>query len=67
MANKIKLVSKNLSTLADEYGVSANTMKKWLRKVPNLQVDKRNTKDYTPKEAEMIYRHLGVPGMEFDG
>ncbi|KAB2917303.1 MAG: DUF4248 domain-containing protein [Bacteroidetes bacterium] len=66
MANKIKLVSKNLSTLKDEYGVSEPTMKKWLRKVPNLLVDKRSTKDYTPKEVEMIYRHLGVPGIEYE-
>lgn len=65
MENKIKLNCKNLSTLKDEYGVSEPTMKKWLRKVPNLQVDNRDTKDYTPKEVEMIYRHLGVPNSEF--
>lgn len=65
MVNKIKLVSKNLTILKAEYGVSEPTMKKWLRKVPNLQVDERDTKDYTPKEVEMIYRHLGVPNSEF--
>ncbi|KAB2912959.1 hypothetical protein QQ054_13115 [Oscillatoria amoena NRMC-F 0135] len=66
MEHKIKLVSKNLSTLKSEYGVSEPTMKKWLRQVPNLKVDKRETKDYTPKELEMIYKHLGVPGGEFE-
>lgn len=65
MGNKILLVSKNLTILKNEYGVSEPTMKKWLRKVPNLQVDNRGTKDYTPKEVEMIYRHLGVPNSEF--
>ncbi|MGV3597128.1 MAG: hypothetical protein ACO1PI_04620 [Bacteroidota bacterium] len=66
MGNKILLVSKNLSTLKDEYMVSEKVMKKWLRKVPNLQVDERDTKDYTPKEIELIYKHLGVPGKEFE-
>lgn len=64
--NKIIIKSKNLGILANEYGISEPTMKKWLRKVPYLEVDGRDTKDYTPKEVEMIYRHLGVAGSEFE-
>lgn len=66
MAKRVLLVSKNLSTLKNEYEVSEKVMKKWLLKVPHLQVDDRDTKDYTPKEVEMIYKHLGVPGKEFE-
>lgn len=66
MGNKILLVSKNLSTLMNEYRVSSHTMKKWLRKIPNLSVDNRDTREYTPKEVEMIYKHLGVPDGEFE-
>lgn len=66
MENKVLLVSKNLSTLKDEYKVSSHTMKKWLRKIPHLSVDNRETREYTPKEVEMIYKHLGVPGGEFE-
>lgn len=66
MENKVKLVSKNLSVLMNEYRVSSHTMKKWLRKVPDLLVDNRDTREYTPKEVEMIYKHLGVPGEEFE-
>lgn len=63
---KVKISSKNLSTLAAEYGVSKPTMRKWLKKVPNLNVENRDTKDYTPKEIRLIYEHLGVSGEPFD-
>jgi hypothetical protein len=63
---RVLLVSKNLSTLMGEYeGVGSQVMKKWLRKIPDLSVDNRDTREYTPKEVEMIYKHLGVPGGEF--
>ncbi len=64
--SKIKLESKNLSVLMLEYKVSSHTMKKWLRKIPNLEVDNRDTREYTPKEVEQIYKHLGTPGVEFE-
>ena len=62
----LKLEGKNLSILTAEYRVSARTMKKWLRKVPGLVVDNRETREYTPKEVEMIYNHLGAPGVAYD-
>ncbi len=65
MENKIRLTSKNLSTLAAEYRVSQHTMKKWLRLVEGLTVEGRTTRDYTPKEVELIYLHLGVPNSDF--
>ncbi len=33
-----------------------------LRKVPDLKVDNRDIREFTPKEVEKIYRHLGVAG-----
>ncbi|KAB2915144.1 MAG: DUF4248 domain-containing protein [Bacteroidetes bacterium] len=66
MENKVKLVSKNLSTLAAEYGVSLHTMRKWLLLINGLKVEGRTTRDYTPKEVEIIYNHLGVPNCDYD-
>lgn len=64
--SKIKLECKNLSVLKNEYKVSSRTLKKWLRKVPDLIVDNRDTREYTPKEVEQIYKHLGTPGVEYE-
>ncbi len=66
MGNKIKLIRKNLTQLKDEYETSYKTMRKMLLTVPNLEVKNRKVRDYSPKEVEMIYSHLGVPGAEFD-
>lgn len=66
MGNKIKLIRKNLTQLKDEYETSYKTMRKMLLTVPNLEVKNRKVRDYSPKEVEMIYNHLGVPGAEFD-
>ncbi|MGV3597297.1 MAG: hypothetical protein ACO1PI_05465 [Bacteroidota bacterium] len=66
MGNKIKLVRKNLTQLKDEYETSYKTMKKMLLTVPDLEVHNRKVRDYSPKEVEMIYHHLGVPGVEFE-
>jgi hypothetical protein len=66
MGNKIKLVRKNLTQLKDEYETSYKTMKKMLLTVPDLEVHNRKVRDYSPKEVEMIYNHLGVPGSEFE-
>ncbi len=37
-----------------------------LRKVPDLKVDNRDIREFTPKEVEKIYRHLGVSGEFFE-
>lgn len=61
-----KLTLKGIGRLAEEYETSYKTMKKMLLTVPNLEVKNRKVRDYSPKEVEMIYQHLGVPGAEFD-
>ncbi|KAB2914908.1 MAG: DUF4248 domain-containing protein [Bacteroidetes bacterium] len=66
MGNNVKLVRKNITQLKDEYETSYKTMIKMLLTVPNLKVKNRKVRDYSPKEVEMIYSHLGVPGKEFD-
>ena len=64
--NKTKLACKTLTQLKNEYGVSVKTLKKMLRKVPDLKVDNRDIREFSPKEVEKIYRHLGVAGEEFE-
>lgn len=44
--------------LAQEYGVSTATLMKWIRRVPNLQLDKP-LRLFTPKQLELIRNHLG--------
>jgi len=65
-SNKIKLACKTLTQLKNEYGVSVKTLKKMLRKVPDLKVDNRDIREFSPKEVEKIYRHLGVSGEIFE-
>lgn len=65
--NTPKLIVKSIGRLADEYQTSYKTMKKMLLTVPHLQVKNRVVRDYSPKEVEMIYGHLGVPGDDFEG
>ncbi len=64
--NKPVLTCKTLTQLKDEYGISVKTLKKMLRKVPDLEVDNRDIREFTPKEVEKIYRHLGVSGEYFE-
>lgn len=64
--NKPLLTCKTFAQLRKEYGVSHPTMKKLLKKVPDLVVDNRELKEFTPKEVAMIYRHLGVSGELFE-
>ena len=64
--NKTKLACKTLTQLKNEYGVSVKTLKKMLRKVPDLKVDNRDIREFSPKEVEKIYRHLGIAGEYFE-
>lgn len=64
--NKPILRCKTLKQLKNEYGISVETLKKMLRKVPDLEVDNRNVREFSPKEVEKIYRHLGVAGDIFE-
>ncbi len=54
--------SKTLSELANEYGISINTMKKWLKRI-NIY---RSYEIYTIKEVEEIYLKLGNPNLDYN-
>jgi transposase-like protein len=46
--------------LARQYGVSPETMKKWLIQIPDLGLNQA-TRVLTPKQVETIWLHLGEP------
>ncbi len=46
--------------LAKRYGVSPETFKKWLIKIPDLSLDIRD-RVLTPKQVGIIIEHLGEP------
>lgn len=48
------------SQLAKWYGVSPETFKKWLIKIPELVLDS-NDRVFTPKQVGIIIEHLGEP------
>ena len=47
--------------LCNIYGVTEETFKKWLLKITNLEP--RTGNFYTPKQVEIIFNHLGTPGV----
>lgn len=51
---------KTRRQLAREYGVSYDTLNKWLAKVPGLTLEKYQCL-LSPKQLELIYNHLGEP------
>jgi hypothetical protein len=58
MENKISSITK--SALAVQYNIHVNTLREWLKDVPNLQM-KPFQKVLSPKQLELIYEHLGKP------
>lgn len=52
--------SATRSQLAKRYSVSPETFKKWLGKVPNLEIDNKE-RVLTPKQVGIIIEHLGEP------
>lgn len=48
------------SQLAKRYGVSSETFKKWLSKVPDLVIEGKE-RVFTPKQVATIINHLGEP------
>jgi hypothetical protein len=48
------------SALAVQYNIHVNTLREWLKDVPNLEL-KPFQKVLTPKQLEIIYGHLGKP------
>jgi len=51
------LTKKNL---AKKYGVHQNTFAKWLKQVPELNINSKQ-RILTPKQVEIIYEALGKP------
>ena len=58
MENKISSITK--SALAVKYNIHVNTLREWLKGVPNLEM-KPFQKVLNPKQLELIYEHLGEP------
>ncbi len=54
--------SKTKGQLAEAYGVHPSTFLRWLKKIPEsiLKYNPRN-RIFTPKEVEIIIKHLGEP------
>lgn len=52
--------SATRSQLAKQYGVSLETFKKWLVKIPDLVLE-ANERVLTPKQVCIIIEHLGEP------
>lgn len=48
----------NKSMLANAYGVSVQTLNKWLDMVPELEV-RKGQRLFTPKQLSLISNHLG--------
>lgn len=55
-----KYHSATRTELAQRYGVSMPTFKKWLMLIPNLEIAD-NVRTLTPKQVEVIIKHLGEP------
>ena len=48
----------NKTMLADAYGVSVQTLNKWLEMVPELEV-RKGQRLFTPKQIRLISEHIG--------
>jgi hypothetical protein len=46
--------------LARQYGVSYNTLQRWLKKIPNLGITK-GQRVLTPKQTAVIFEYIGRP------
>ncbi len=56
-----RLSTENMRSLCGKYNVSYKTLKKKLIGVPGLVLQPYQTTFY-PKQVELIYLHLGLPG-----
>ena len=60
--DKIKATSK--SELAHQYGIHYNTLRVWLKRLPDLELA-ASQRILTPKQLEKISTHLGSPLFNF--
>jgi DeoR/GlpR family transcriptional regulator of sugar metabolism len=55
-----ELKSMNMQELASLYNVSSQTMRKWIKKIPDPEnILKKIGYIFTPKQIELIRSHLG--------
>lgn len=57
---QVKYRTSTRSVLAAQYNVSLPTFRKWLVKIPDLELSD-NQRTLTPKQIEKIMIHLGEP------
>ncbi len=57
---QVKYRTSTRSALAAKYNVSLPTFRKWLEKIPDLDLSD-NQRTLTPKQIEKIMIHLGEP------
>jgi hypothetical protein len=55
-----KYKTSTRSALAEQYKVSLPTFRKWLMRIPDLELSE-NQRTLTPKQVERIFTHLGEP------
>ncbi len=52
--------SSSKKTIAQSYGVTVETFNTWLKPIEN-QIGEYLSRCYTPKQVEIIVKHLGIP------
>jgi transposase-like protein len=60
MAEKKNKLAKTVQQLADEYGISCTTMRRWLKKIEQ-HTGPRIGYIYNPRQVKIIYERLGEP------
>ena len=58
--NIMKPETATKTQLAKQYKVNYSTFSKWLKMIPELQLDAK-LRILTPKQVQIIYNHLGEP------
>ena len=56
----MKAETASKTQLAIKYKVSYNTFIKWLRMIPELELNPKK-RLLTPKQVQIVYNHLGEP------
>jgi transposase-like protein len=49
------------SEIAGLYGISPDTLRKWLLPLEDQIQDLKNKKLFSPKEVKIVFEHLGSP------
>ena len=60
MENPMKVKAYSKKELAEIYGVTRPTFRRWIKSIPNLDVTKEQ-RILTPKQVALIFENLGMP------